>query len=135
MAFIAEMAEALCPGQVSGGVATIEEAIDRAERTGDGWIVAELWRLKGELLRFDGSPGTMHAAEDCFRHAVQLAKTQDAMFWELRAAMSLAALHRAWDRTAEAVACLRPVYDRFTEGFGTADLLAAKRLLDELSVA
>jgi hypothetical protein len=27
---------------------------------------------------------------------------------------------------------LRPIYDRFTEGFGTADLVAAKRLLDEL---
>jgi hypothetical protein len=27
---------------------------------------------------------------------------------------------------------LEPIYDRFTEGFDTADLKAAKRLLDEL---
>jgi hypothetical protein len=29
------------------------------------------------------------------------------------------------------IACLQPIYDRFTEGFGTADLIAAKQLLDE----
>ena len=32
---------------------------------------------------------------------------------------------------ADAIACLQPVYDRFTEGFGTADLIAAKQLLDD----
>jgi hypothetical protein len=36
---------------------------------------------------------------------------------------------------ADTIACLRPVYDRFTEGFGTADLIAAKQLLDGLSDA
>jgi hypothetical protein len=111
-----------------GGLATVEEAIDRAARTGDGWKVIIL-RVKGELLRLD----SMDAAEDCFRQALQLARTQDALFWELRAAMSLATLHRALGHSAEAIACLRPIYDRFTEGFDTADLIAAKRLLDELS--
>jgi hypothetical protein len=33
------------------------------------------------------------------------------------------------------MAVLEPVYDRFTEGFGTADLIAAKQLLDEASEA
>jgi hypothetical protein len=40
-------------------------------------------------------------------------------------------LLRDQGRWAEAIACLRPIYDRFTEGFGTADLVAAKQLLDE----
>jgi predicted ATPase len=31
------------------------------------------------------------------------------------------------------MAVLQPVYDRFTEGFGTADLREAKRLIDALS--
>jgi predicted ATPase len=135
IAFIAELAEALCPGQISGGLATMEEVIDRAKHTGDGWIVAELLRVKGEVLRLDGSPGTMDAAEDCFRQALQLARTQDALFWELRAAMSLATLHRTRGRSAEAIACLRPIYDRFTEGFDTAELIAARQILAELSAA
>jgi hypothetical protein len=52
--------------------------------------------------------------------------------WELRAATSLARLLCNQGRPADATACLKPVYDRFTEGFDTADLVAAKRLLDEL---
>ena len=55
--------------------------------------------------------------------------------WELRAATSLARLLSDQGRPADANACLQPIYDRFTEGFGTADLVASKRLLDELSDA
>jgi adenylate cyclase len=35
-------------------------------------------------------------------------------------------------RTGEALTLLRPVYDWFTEGFDTRDLIEAKVLLDEL---
>jgi predicted ATPase len=52
--------------------------------------------------------------------------------WELRAATSLARLLRDRDRIDEARDLLAPIYDRFTEGFGTADLIAAKQLLGEL---
>jgi hypothetical protein len=52
--------------------------------------------------------------------------------WELRAARSLARLLCNQGRPADTTACLKPVYDRFTEGFDTADLVAARRLLDEL---
>ena len=54
---------------------------------------------------------------------------------ELCAATSLARLLSTQGRRAEAIACLQPVYDRFTEGFGSADLIAAKQLLDGLSDA
>jgi predicted ATPase len=53
--------------------------------------------------------------------------------WELRAATSLARLLRLHGPRADAIACLEPVYGRFTEGFGTADLIAAKHLLNELT--
>jgi predicted ATPase len=36
-------------------------------------------------------------------------------------------------RSAEATALLQPVYARFTEGFDTTDLKAAKALLDALA--
>ncbi len=71
--------------------------------------------------------------EDVFRQALDGARGQETLSWELRAATSLARLLRSRDRPAEAIAVLQPVYDRFTEGFDTADLIAAKRLLDELS--
>jgi predicted ATPase len=51
--------------------------------------------------------------------------------WELRAATSFARLLRHQGRPADAIACLQPVFNRFTEGLGTADLIAAKQLLDE----
>jgi hypothetical protein len=52
--------------------------------------------------------------------------------WELRAATSLACLLRDRGRSADAVACLRLIYDRFTDGFDIADLIAAKRLQNQL---
>jgi predicted ATPase len=60
---------------------------------------------------------------------------QKALSWELRAAMSLARLLRHRRYPAEAIACLQPIYDRFTEGFDTPDLIAAKQLMDALSDA
>ena len=51
----------------------------------------------------------------------------------MRAATSLARLLRDQCRSADALALLEPVYDRFTEGFTTADLKDAKVLLDALT--
>jgi predicted ATPase len=51
--------------------------------------------------------------------------------WELRAATSLARALQSQNRPADALAVLRPVYERFTEGFDTSDLILAKQLLDE----
>jgi predicted ATPase len=72
------------------------------------------------------------AAENDFRQALDWARRQGALSWELRAATSLARLLRDQERRAEAPALLQSVYDRFTEGFDTADLKAAKALLDAL---
>jgi predicted ATPase len=71
-------------------------------------------------------------AEDHFRQALDWARRQGALSWELRAATSLARLLRDQGRSADALALLQPVYDRFTEGFGTANLKTAKALLDTL---
>jgi len=71
-------------------------------------------------------------AEDLFRQALDGARRQGTLSGELRIAMSLARLLCRQGRQADAIACLQPIYGRFTEGFGTADLIAAKRLLSEL---
>jgi predicted ATPase len=49
--------------------------------------------------------------------------------------MSLALLRRKQDRHDEAHGVLAAVYERFTEGFETSDLRAARRVLDELELA
>jgi hypothetical protein len=120
-------------GQVSEGLATIQEAVDRTERNGEGWIMPELLRVKGELLALHGTGEAADEAESCFRWALNRANEQNASAWELRAATSLARLPRDHDRSADAIARLRQTYDRFTEGFETADLRLARTLLATLS--
>jgi hypothetical protein len=127
------MAEALGhAGQIADGISVIEDAIARAERTAELWQIAELLRVKGELLLLPGAFSDAAAAENYFRQALDRANPQGALSWELRAATSLARLRRGEGRCAEAIALLHPVHDRFTEGFGTADLKSAKALLDIL---
>jgi len=128
-----QMAESLgCAGQIADGLTVIEEAIDRSEQTDERWCVAELLRIKGELVLSECGPDAAEAAEDHFRQALDWARRQGALSWELRAATSLARLWRDQNRTKAAREILAPVYDRFTEGFKTADLKAAKLLLHDL---
>jgi len=72
-------------------------------------------------------------AEDSLRTALAIAREQGTRGYELRAATSLARLWREQGRRDEARDLLAPVYAWFTEGFHTADLKDAKRLLDELA--
>jgi predicted ATPase len=134
LTFLGEMAEALGrAGQIADGLAAIEEAIDHSERTEARWAFAELLRLKGELLLLQAAPEAAAEAEDHFRQALDWARRQGALFWELRAATSLARLLRDQGRSVDAIALLQPVYDRFIEGFETTDLKAAKTLLEALA--
>ncbi len=64
---------------------------------------------------------------------LEIARRQGAILPELRAAMGLARLRQSEGKTGAAHDLVAPIYDRFTEGFGTADLKDAKALLDELS--
>jgi predicted ATPase len=72
-------------------------------------------------------------AEECFLKALEIARRQSGKFLELRAAMSLSRLWRRQGKRREARDLLAPVYNWFTEGFDTADLVEAKTLLDELA--
>jgi predicted ATPase len=119
-------------GETSRGHATIDAAVARSTRNEERWYVAEFLRIKGELLRVEGTPRAMREAEDQFRRSLDWARQQEALSWELRTSISLARLHEAQGRIIEARDALVPVYTRFTEGFQTADLKAAKALLEAL---
>jgi predicted ATPase len=132
--FLGHIAEALGrAGQIAGGLAAIEQALAWTERTEERWRIAGLLRIKGELLLLQDAPGAAAAAENHFRQALDWARRQGALSLELGAATSLARLLRDQSRAADAMALLQPVYDRFTEGFETADLKAAKTLLEALA--
>jgi tetratricopeptide (TPR) repeat protein len=119
-------------GQVAEALAAVDQAIDGSMDTEEHWRMAELLRVKAELLLLQSPVGAAAPAEDHFRQALGWARRQGALTWELRAATSLARLLRDQGRSTDGEALLRPVYDRFTEGFGTADLKTAKALLNAL---
>jgi predicted ATPase len=96
---------------------------------GQQWYVPELLRIKAEILLEQGSE-RVSAAESCLDQAAAMAREQGALFWELRIALSLCRLRQTQGRSDKGRQELASVYDRFTEGRDTADLIAAKRLLD-----
>jgi len=110
-------------------IATVDRALVRAEGSRERWCQAELIRIKGEVL-LQQRPENEALAEDRFLAAIEFARTQGAIFWELRAALSAARLRVNQKNRAGAAQILEPVYNRFSEGFDTADMLAAKQLLD-----
>jgi len=113
-------------------LAVIEEAIAKAEQNRESFFsLAEFWRIKGEIL-LSASASNVSAADGCFLQAIEQARLQGALSWELRAATSLARSRLRQNRLDEARNLLSSVYDRFTEGFGSCDLKAARSLLDEI---
>jgi predicted ATPase len=110
----------------------LDDVLAQIERTGEKMHQAEILRLKGEVLLMHDTKSAAEA-EACFRVALDVARTQEAKWWELRATTDLARLLRQTNRRDEARATLAEIYNWFTEGFDTADLKDAKALLEELS--
>ena len=119
-------------GQIFEGLNVVTEALSKVQQTGSRIYEAELYRIKSELLLSQTVP-TEEQAEACFQNALKVARSQSAKSLELRAAMSLSRLWQRQGKKDEARKLLAEIYGWFTEGFGTADLQAAKNLLAELS--
>jgi predicted ATPase/type II secretory pathway predicted ATPase ExeA len=127
-AFLGVLADLLrFAGRVEDGLRAVEEGFAYAERSGEGGYLAELHRAKAELIRVQGDTA---AAEASFAAAIEYARGQQARAFELRAATGLAQLLFASGRSTEARSVLEPVYNWFTEGLQTADLLSARATLD-----
>ena len=114
-------------GALTDALSTIENALQANPE--EVIYRPEAFRRRGEL-RF--KQGHALEAEADFREATALAQKMSAKIFELRATMSLARLLRDTNRCDEARSILAEIYDRFTEGFDTADLKDAKALLVEL---
>ena len=110
----------------------MNDALKHAQGSGERVEEAETLRMKGEILLLRNLSATTEA-EQCLRNALEVARAQEAKWWELRTSMSLARLLASQGRRDEACTMLADIYNWFTEGFDTADLKEAKALLHELS--
>ncbi|MGB5736772.1 MAG: AAA family ATPase [Thiohalocapsa sp.] len=118
-------------GETGKASAMLEEAFAMVAHNDEHQWESELFRLRGDVLLAQQVPDAV-AAEREYRQAMDLANAQGARSLALRAATSLARLLVAQGDVREARVELKRVYDQFTEGFDTADLVAAKALLAEL---
>ena len=128
--FLSLLADALLrDGRAAEGLAVVDEGFAHAERTIERGFLAELQRVRGELLVLEGQEA---AAEAVLREALDVARQQQARAFELRAATSLARLLMASGREPGARAVLEPVFRWFGEGGNTADLVTARTLLSQI---
>ena len=118
-------------GDLDGALHLIDVQIAQVERP--GWEerihYAEILRLKGWMLSLKGD---LQGAEKYYLASLDWAREQQAKSWELRTSTSLARLWQSQGKGKEALGLLKPVYDWFTEGFDTKDLIEAKALLDQV---
>jgi predicted ATPase/class 3 adenylate cyclase len=130
LAFYAEDCGAA--GRVADGLAAVGEALELARTSGEKFWLAELHRVRSDLL-LRQSAANLDDAERELRTALDLARAQRARMLELRAATALARLLSDARRRAEALEVLRPAYAAITEGRDLADLVAARKVLEALS--
>src|SRR5262249_30149736 len=107
-------------GQYLEGLTLLTEVLTAADKNGERFYKAEVYRLKGELTLQSQVQGlnskVEKEAEDCFWQAIGIARKQQAKSLELRATMSLARLWQQQGKTAEAHKLLAEIYGWFTEG-------------------
>jgi DNA-binding winged helix-turn-helix (wHTH) protein/predicted ATPase len=138
--FLSMLAEAqVDAGEISDALATLGHALKVSQAASDRYYESELYRFKGELLlqgwrtrpraKKQIAAETLSEAEGCFNHAIEIAQSQQSKWFELRAALSLCRLRHEQGKLANCLDLLSPVYDWFTEGFDTPDLVAASEFL------
>jgi predicted ATPase len=119
-------------GEVDEALELLDRALEESNATDERWSEAEIHRLKGQWL-LTHQPTRLAEAESSYQRALEVARGQEAKFWELRAATSLARLWRDQGKHTEARNLLAPIYNWFTEGVDMPVLKEAKALLDELA--
>jgi predicted ATPase/DNA-binding winged helix-turn-helix (wHTH) protein len=118
-------------------VATLNEKLaddailKRGEQGLGGWSTPELLRISAKRL-LEPERTDPARAEALLLRSLDFARRQGALSWELRSAITLAELWQSQNRQGAALELLASVHDRFTEGFGTADLITSKLLLGRL---
>jgi class 3 adenylate cyclase/predicted ATPase len=116
-------------GRSDAALRAVDEAIAISGETGERWAIAEVIRLKAQILSKSGR-GEAEEVEALLNESIETARLQGAKSWQLRAACDLVQFQRGRGREHDALKLLRSIYRQFTEGFGTADLVTAKALME-----
>ena len=116
----------IAAGRLDEGLDALEQALAVIARTGERFYLAELLRMKGEVL---AGKGNLAAAEHWLREAIEVSRHQEAKLFELRSAVSLCRLPDQERRVKEVRETLQPAYDWFAKGAEAADLADARAIL------
>jgi predicted ATPase len=128
--FIGVLAEALARhGRLSEADERIREALDLVAVQNEKWCAPELLRIQAFIALNHGQHDT---AERLLIESRAMAEEIGAWSWSLRTSTDLARLWQAQSRYEDARRMLQPVYNRFTEGFETRDLVSASQILHAL---
>lgn len=132
--FLAEYAQALAKaGELERADACLAEALARSAENEEGWFASELFRLAGEFALLANRPDAAGEAESRLMKALAIAREQEAVFWEIKVAVSLARLRQAQGRSAEAIALLSPLILRCGREIDKPVVRDATVLLDRLA--
>jgi tetratricopeptide (TPR) repeat protein len=128
--FVSELAVRLAKqGALAEGLALLDESIAIQVRAKTALHLPALFLAKG-LAFASGDAPDLQPAEEYFEKAVALARQQSTLSLELRAGLELARIWMGRSETKRAHDLIGPIYNRFSEGFATPDLILAKEMLN-----
>jgi hypothetical protein len=130
---LSNVAEAsLATGDVAGVEATLQEAFEFVELSGERFLLADLHRIAGKSALRRGAPDRARA-EACFLKAIEVARDQEARLLELRAATDLAHLWRDTGSPNDPRTLLEPILAAIEGGEEMRDVRDARALLAEIA--
>jgi predicted ATPase/DNA-binding response OmpR family regulator/class 3 adenylate cyclase len=115
-------------GRDEAALQALERALAICEDSGERWAIAEVLRCKAHLL-LSARRADDAEIESILLKSLEIARCQQARCWELRTSYDLSRLWQRRGQSKKALKLLQSVYDQFTEGFDTADLRDAQKLL------
>jgi predicted ATPase len=118
-------------GRDEAALQAAERALAICEESGERWAMAEVLRSKAHLL-LSARRADDAAIEGILLQSLEIARRQTARCWELRTSCDLSRLWQHRGQSKKALKLLQSVYNQFTEGFDTADLRDAQKLLRNL---
>jgi predicted ATPase/DNA-binding winged helix-turn-helix (wHTH) protein len=131
VAFLGIYAEGLLNiGTYDGALSAVDRALAESVRGGISWYDAELLRVRAEILT--AQKASDESVLQTYTRALHTSREQGALFWELKAATSLARFLEQRGRTSEALELLGPIYGKFSEPVEYPDIGAAASLVREL---
>jgi predicted ATPase len=114
-------------GELRKASELVDQTVAALSGTNERWYLAELYRLRGDLLL--GCSEAPEAAEACYEQAIEIAERQGLGLWKLRAITALAALWHIQGKNIPAHARLDAFCNELDERMVGPDLERAKALL------